>query len=368
MDNDREKTKILAYYLPQFHSIPENDEWWGKGYTEWTSIKRENTVSENLQPLDDNYYNLLDTSTVLWQTNLAQTYGIYGFVYYHYYFCGKKLLEKPAENLLANKTINQKFCFCWANHDWIRSWEGNSKILVKQEYGNKDDWHRHFDYLLPFFLDERYIKVCGKPLFIIFYNFNEKEALYNSFNEYARENGLKGIFFAQIVNKIKPPFLKESSFSADSIILREPDVCFRRMLFFERCKRRLIKYYIKFAKKPVLSMQYNGNTQIRKTIRNIKYFCKQMQKTGKMFWIGAFTGWDNTSRHGLRGQKISCFSKEKYLRYLVKLKEIAEKKHIEYIFFNAWNEWAEGMILEPDKRNKYFFLKSIKSVFSSSDK
>jgi len=363
--NDHKKVKVLAYFLPQFHAIPENDEWWGKGFTEWTTIKKENKVSENLQPLNDNYYNLLDEKTVMWQTELAQTYGVYGLAYYHYYFCGKKLLEKPAENLLNNKKINQKFCFCWANHDWNRSWEGKKTLLVKQEYGKEEDWRRHFDYLLPFFKDDRYIKIDGKPLFVTFQDIKE-EGMYNFFNNCARESGFEGIFFAQSTTSITESTLNDFSCATNAIILREPNVSFLKLSFFERCIRKLQRLFIGehiFKNITAFLRVYNGNTQTKKTIRYANIFCKKMRETGIKYWLGAYSGWDSTSRHGERGHRMTSISDKNYIGYLTKLRKIAEREKIEFIFFNAWNEWAEGMILEPDTRNKYRFLEGIRRVF-----
>lgn len=361
-NNNHKNVKVLAYFLPQFHAIPENDEWWGKGFTEWTTIRKENKVSENLQPLNNNYYNLLDEKTVLWQTNLAKEYGIYGFVYYHYYFCGKKLLEKPAENLLKNKSINQKFCFCWANHDWNRSWDGVKTILVKQEYGGEENWRRHFDYLLPFFKDERYIKVDGKPLFVIFSDFEERESMYKFFNEYARENGLEGIFWGQSAQETAQHILKSLLSHTDAVVLREPNASFMRFDIWGKGIQKLRRLLRPLHRSFMLRM-FKGDREIKKTVRNASVFCKEMRETGIKYWLGAYSGWDNTSRHGIRGYKMTRISDKKYIWYLTKLKKIAERENVEYIFFNAWNEWAEGMILEPDTTNKYRFLEGIRKIF-----
>ena len=136
--------KKFAFFLPQFHEIPENDEWWGKGFTEWVNVKSAKPMyrghKQPKEPQGDNYYCLLDKSTVEWQTKLLEDYRVDGLIYYHYYFQGKKLLEKPAENLLRWKDINQKFFFCWANHTWYRSWNGSREVLIQQNYGDIGDW------------------------------------------------------------------------------------------------------------------------------------------------------------------------------------------------------------------------------------
>ena len=135
-------SKLLAFYLPQFHEIPENNEWWGKGFTDWTNVRKAKTLVSNQyqprEPLNDNYYDLSDVEVMKWQSKIAQEHGIYGFCYYHYWFNGKLLLEKPLENMLKDKDVTIPFCFSWANEPWARTWDGqNSSILMAQEYGSE---------------------------------------------------------------------------------------------------------------------------------------------------------------------------------------------------------------------------------------
>ena len=159
--------KIIAFYLPQFHNIPENDEWWGDGFTEWVNVKKAKPLFDGhvqpKEPLNDNYYNLLDDNIKIWQAKIAKEYGVYGFCYYHYWFNGKLLLEKPMEQMLNNKKIDIPFCISWANEPWTKAWVNEKKVLIPQSYGGVNEWKEHFDYLLPFFKDERYIKVHNKP-------------------------------------------------------------------------------------------------------------------------------------------------------------------------------------------------------------
>lgn len=189
--------------MPQFHNIPENDEWWGDGFTEWTNVKKAKPLYEgHMQPrvpLGGNYYNLLDDNVKIWQADLAKKYGVYGFCYYHYWFNGKMLLEKPMEQMLANKEVDIPFCICWANEPWTKAWVGDErKLLIAQEYGQEEEWKQHFMYLLPFFKDERYITKNGKPLFV-FYRPDivpcMKEMI-ETWDKLAKENGLSGITFA----------------------------------------------------------------------------------------------------------------------------------------------------------------------------
>ena len=201
--------KIIAYYLPQFHEVKENSEWWGKGFTEWVNVKKAKPLYRNHKqpnlPLENNYYDLLNKESVIWQTKLANEYGIDGFCYYHYWFKGKKILEKPAENLLKWKDILQNFCFCWANHDWKKTWNGTNQILIKQEYGEEKEWEEHFQYLLSFFKDNRYIKIGNKPILMIFNaeaipRVNERIEYYN---KRCKEHGFEGIYIIESLNSKK---------------------------------------------------------------------------------------------------------------------------------------------------------------------
>lgn len=354
--------KILAMYLPQFHPIPENDEWWGEGFTEWVNIKRENKYCGNIKPINNNYYNLLDKSTVEWQTKLAKEYGVYGFCYYHYWFKGKKLLEKPAENLLKWKDIDQKFCFSWANHDWNRSWNGTKEILLKQEYGTEKDWEEHFIYLNQFFQDERYIKIKNKPIFLIFnLIFQEKPEIIAYFDKRAKEVGFDGIYVIESVQSYEK--LDCVSNNSDAILLRDPDFSLNIIRSNNNIAKRIFLRVKQTAKKSFISRHilehYSGNKIMKLTQKTIKEF-----KYKKEIFYGAYSMWDNTYRHNERGFIISRPSKKMYYNYLNSLIKASEKQNSEFIFFNAWNEWAEGMIMEPDTKNGYFFLEGIKKIIA----
>ena len=142
--------KILAMYLPQFHMIPENDQWWGEGFTDWTAVRNAKPLYEGHDqprvPLNDNYYDLLDDDVKIWQANIAKEHGVYGFCYYHYWFNGKLLLEKPMEQMLENKKVDMPFCICWANEAWTKAWVGEAtKVLIAQKYGSKSEWKEHIN-------------------------------------------------------------------------------------------------------------------------------------------------------------------------------------------------------------------------------
>lgn len=348
--------KIFAYYLPQFHCIPENDKWWGNGFTEWTHVKKAKPLYKgHLQPqvpLNNNYYNLDDIETLKWQEKLLKSYNVDGLIFYHYYFTGKKLLEKPAEMLLKNKDLNIDFFFCWANHSWYRAEGQTKKLLLEQQYGNKDDWEEHFNYLLPFFKDDRYQKKNNKPILMVFKpDFAEKKAMFDFFNDKCIENGYDGICIIETTethNASKINKLDKCKY-AEYVHLREPssvlDACKSGIKGFpKRLINKLIRISYNFNFNKLI--KYDGNKLFEKMIKNYYYDSSLIR--------GLFFEWDNTPRHSYRGFVITPPDKKLFFKYMDLLKDN------EYIFINAWNEWAEGMMLEPTEKNGYKYLEWIK--------
>lgn len=377
--------KIIAFYLPQFHNIPENDEWWGNGFTEWTNVKKAKPLYEgHMQPrvpLGGNYYNLLDDNVKIWQADLAKKYGVYGFCYYHYWFNGKMLLEKPMEQMLANKEVDIPFCICWANEPWTKAWVGDErKLLIAQEYGQEEEWKQHFMYLLPFFKDERYITKDGKPLFV-FYRPDivpcMKEMI-ETWDKLAKENGLSGITFAfqsgdydwnnsKEANlfdydiEFQPPYASHWLYSNDGKIVSA----------LKKCRRLLAGWA---GKKFGIDLYRYGTAQYKKmtgqTVANYDSMWQKIIEAKPMrsnSIPGAFVKWDNTPRHGERGQ-INVGTPEKFEYYLSKqIKHAREDYHEDMIFMYAWNEWAEGGYLEPDEDDKYGYLEAIKRALEENN-
>ncbi len=349
--------KIFALFLPQFHEIPENNKWWGEGFTEWTKVKNSKPLFKGHKqprvPLNDNYYNLLNRKTVEFQTQLMQSYGVDGLIYYHYYFKGKLLLERPAENLLLWKEINQPFFFCWANHSWYKATKNKKELLIKMEYGNQEDWEQHFQYLLPFFKDKRYEKKGNMPLFMIFDNhFAEKLAMFDYFDRRCRESGFDGICIVETIGCLPDKNMKQSICKQTQYInLREPNTSaylFRHKakFLFSNLTRKLQRLLIKCGSKRYVN-KYDGNK-----LYNI--MIKDEPHNDSMLAHGVFFEWDNTPRHENRGFIITPPDKQKFFKYMDSI------QNDDFVIVNAWNEWAEGMMLEPTQDEGYKYLEWIK--------
>ena len=360
--------KKFCFYLPQFHEIEENNIWWGDGFTEWTNVKNGKPLffrhKQPKVPLNDNYYDLLDKDVVKWQTDLIHEYNIDGFIYYHYYFeNGKLLLEKPVANLLKNKDIDQNFFFCWANHTWYRSWEGSKEVLIEQKYGNKDEWERHFKYLLPYFKDERYEKHNNMPLFMVFNSeIPNKNEMFEYLNKRSIEEGFNGIYFIEgfLDGKYTWPndlnnAINNMSLYSKKLFLREPNTA------LDIYNTKLIYKFNKIFKKIYKTINHIiGNEMPSFYSGNVLYKLINSEPINSKLIHGLFFEWDNTPRHSKRGYIITPPKKSKFLKLM--------KKYVneEYVFINAWNEWAEGMMLEPTKENGYKYLEWISEIDNKS--
>lgn len=374
--------KIIAWYLPQFHEIPENNKWWGKGFTDWVNVKKAKPLSEKHNqprvPLNHNYYNLLEDSVKKWQTELAKEYGIYGFCMHHYWFDGKMLLEKPVEQYLNNKELDLPFCICWANEHWTNQWTSDSeKILIEQKYGGKKEWREHFLYLLPFFKDNRYICVDGKP-FMVIYRPELIECLNDMLDywqELAKENGLLGLTFAY--QGTKWDFVKQkddSRFSYD--IEYQPILCWnreRQKYFSVKIQDILPNWFLSAFAKPlniikgILLRHENQKCSVR-DYDEVWQEVLSYQPVSEKSIPGAFVDWDNTPRKGNFGTYINNVTPEKFERYFeAQLERAKSVYHKDMMFVFSWNEWAEGGYLEPDTKNGYGYLEAIKRALEKQN-
>jgi hypothetical protein len=354
------KPKIIAFYLPQFHAIPENDRWWGTGFTEWTNVKKAKPLFERHYqpriPYNKNYYNLLQPEIRNWQVNLAKKYGIYGFCYYHYWFKGKKLLEKPIEQVLHSKEPDFPFCFSWANESWSRTWYGSRKeILLKQDYGEKRDWEKHFRYLVNFFKDKRYIKINNKPLFLIYKpsKIDQLDVLIEYWDYLAFKAGLNGMY---IIETLTATQAKPYSKLSQGIVFYEPGFTFYNEGFYRKFKIRAKANLNKLFKN-----KYFLNRIDYDEIYNI-ILKKNINRFKKKIYLGSFVDYDDTPRRKYQGFIFNNVTPEKFEKYINLLLKKSQEIGSEFLFITAWNEWAEGAYLEPDEKNKYDFLKAIKNA------
>jgi lipopolysaccharide biosynthesis protein len=347
-DTDFDKVKLIAFYLPQFHPIPENDEWWGKGFTEWTNVTKAEPLFEgHLQPhlpADMGFYDLRVPEVMQEQAKLAKAHGINGFCYHYYWFSGKRLLERPLDAMLKNPAVDMPFCLCWANENWTRRWDGdNKKVLIAQKYRPEDDV-AFIDDLLPYFKDARYIRLDGAPLLVIYapQHVPDLRRMTEVWRQHCRDRGVGDIHLCAALvhgNKTKPD-------GFDSAVDFPP----------HNSGASPRNASIKFREKYELS--FCGNVleyqDIARTFLGRSYAGQQHFRT-------VFPSWDNTARTGERANVVINSSPENYEVWLSRsmqkaAEELPETKRI--VFINAWNEWAEGCHLEPDRRYGRAYLEA----------
>lgn len=361
--------KTVAFYLPQFHTTPENDLWWGKGFTEWNTVRNARALFQKHNqpriPYNDNYYCLDNYKTLRWQANIAKKNGIDAFCFYHYWFNGRKILEKPVEAFLKNKNIEMEFCLSWANESWTRTWNfdlGNAwyvgddskykknEYLIKQEYGDSESWKMHFDYLLPFFMDSRYLKIDGKPVFLIYKP--EKIGCISSMTRYWRklaiENGLPGIHFIFTNTR------KKYGTAVDGYLYYEPGYTIAHdlpVIYHDR------------------DLRITKGSQLNESeFRTYSYdlfwwkIIKRKRIKNKKAYQGLFCDYDDSPRRGSKGIIFTGVKDWKFLLYLFLYLFKSKLNCDKLVFITAWNEWSEGAYLEPDMKNEGKYLKAIKKA------
>ena len=361
--------KVLALYLPQYHSFPENDEWWGKGYTEWTALKGAKPLYPGHMQRHprDGYYDLIkdQPETFQRQAALAKEYGIDGFAVYRYYFTGKQLMEKPMEILLQHPETDFPYCFAWANETWTRAWYGlKEEILMKQEYGGEKEWRAHFETELPYFRDRRYIKRDNKPVYIIYRTFDIEclPEMKDKWDQWAREEGFDGIFWIGGKTAAAEDPRKDLM---DAYYYFEPG------------------YTLKHGMSALRTLSYNAATFFRQTLNGLPYNAGQEKKILErripIDWIyegvlsreyaeneypGLIAEWDNTPRRSHKGLIYTGASPDKFGNVLKKLKD-RFKDDDRWVFLNAWNEWGEGAAVEPSMEDGDAYLRAVKEVMKN---
>lgn len=352
--SDNGKTKILALYLPAFHQVKENDEWWGEGFTEWNNVKSgKKYFKGHTQPVHplDGYYDLAKAEEVEKQLKMAKEYGVYGFICYHYWFGGgRKLLEKPVEIIRDKTKTDLKYCLCWANESWITTWHGNDpKDLILQEYPGRKDWEAHLEYLLTFFKDERYIKIDEKPVMFI-YKANEipdYEEMLAYFDERLRGEGFGGFYAVEYISSKNRELASEKS---AGVVEFEP----LYTTFFDISKLKLLKRVVAKKLRRIDFQDYDYLWD--KIIRRKRTYL------GKPIFRGGFVGWDNSPRKEKNSMIVRGGSAEAFEANLRSLVETKRPDANEFVVLNAWNEWSEGAFLEPSEEWGYDYLEALRRV------
>lgn len=354
----------IALYLPQFHPIPENDKWWGKGFTEWSNVTKAKPLFKNHYqphlPADLGFYDLRLEEARLAQEALAKQFGIYGFCYYHYWFNGTRLLYEPLDRKLKNKKEDLPFMLCWANENWTRVWDGGDKeILIEQNYSVSNDVD-HIQYLLKTFDDDRYIKVNGKPFFIIYKpdKLPDVKITIETWRNEAKKVGIELYLGCMLFDDSNIPDFKEMGF--DVGIQFEP--------FFTRCEKvDLENIFAKFVRKFIQRKAsvywehqlFDYNDLIEKS--------RKAKPSDLQIYPGIVPSWDNTAR---RKSGATIFINSSPTNYRKWLKIILERfrpfsQEENFIFINAWNEWAEGNHLEPCSKYGKQYLIATKEICES---
>ena len=347
--------RLIAFYLPQFHPILENDKWWGKGFTEWTNVGKAKPLFKGHYqprvPADLGYYDLRVSETRQAQADMAKEYGVEGFCYWHYWFGnGKRLLERPFNEVLSSGKPDFPFCLAWANESWKGFPHGlkNRNTLIEQMYLGEIDYSEHFYQLLPAFKDKRYICVDGKPLFFIYKPFDSEEVtnFINTWRKLAKNNGIKDFYFVGHESDARR--------DVNSIIeLGFDAVSYTRLNNYQQSALNLFERAIAKLRTVFFSIPRVYN--FRKVS---KYFIDESTDINERIIPTIISGWDHTPRSGKDGLVLTDFTPINFKEYIRKVFDIVRKKEKnKIVFLKSWNEWAEGNYIEPDLKWGKDFLK-----------
>ncbi|WP_421684432.1 hypothetical protein HKW98_08715 [Stutzerimonas urumqiensis] len=348
--------KVLAYYLPQFHPTPENDEWHGKGFTEWYKVRAANPLfqghyQQHVPHPDVGYYHLDSPEQLARQADQMHQAGVHGLIFYHYWFAGKLILEKPAQMLLENPQINMPFSFCWANENWTRRWDGNEKEILLGQVYSQNDARDFIRYMIPFFKDARYIKVDGRPVLFV-YRPSSMEQCDDYLSIWRQECADAGIAAPYVVATLTRGATAPQDYGMDAAVERVlqdwtggavPDI-----------KHQLRPYG-----------QVNGSVLDYTAVAD-HYMEKPLDKDYVLFRSLVPT-WDNTARYGTEAFALHGFNTAKmqeWMESLIRYSERSLPADRRFVVVNAWNEWAEGAHLEPDLRFGYGYLNAIGRAMS----
>lgn len=353
--------RAIAFYLPQFHPIPENDEWWGKGFTEWTNVaKAESLFPGHYQPhvpADLGFYDLRVPDVRQQQADLARLYGLEGFCYWHYWFGdGRRILERPFQEVLASGKPDYPFCLAWANQTWSGIWHGApNRVLIEQRYPGPEDNARHFHAMLPAFRDRRYIRVEGKPLFVIYapHELPGAADFISQWTSLARAEGFPGFYF--VAHGADIPGSGFDAFIGNLPFVTLP------LSGFARC----VGFADRFLRATMGKTSRELGWVRRPTVRRYSDYCRAFANTPLQprELPLVIPNWDNSPRSGARGVCLHDSTPAQFEKVcsaaLDKLQTIGDPEQ-RIVFVKAWNEWAEGNHLEPDLRHGHAYLQALR--------
>lgn len=346
--------RIIAFHLPQFHPTPENDLWWGKGFTEWTNVAKAKPLFPGHYqphvPADLGFYDLRLPEARHAQADLARQYGIEGFCYYHYWFGGRRILERPVNEILDTGEPDFPFCLCWANHSWNNTWQGTQELLIEQTYPGVDDHIAHFQWLLKAFMDRRYIKVDGKPLFMIYFAdaIPDVVGVTKMWREMAIAAGLPGLHLVGVSHRDE--FWDPRTRGLDASVMQS----------LPRRDGRIPRRYLVTKALAALNPK-----QTKLTIWDYEEVLPTLLRSNTPEWLDypvVLPNWDNTPRSGMRGLVLHNATPELFRKHLRQALDAVDGRRDEdkIVFLKAWNEWAEGNYVEPDQKWGHQWLEVIR--------
>ncbi|MGI8806670.1 MAG: glycoside hydrolase family 99-like domain-containing protein [Acidimicrobiales bacterium] len=340
--------RSIAFYLPQFHPIAENDEWWGGGFTEWTNVRPARPLFRGHYqphvPGELGYYDLRDPDARQAQADLAGRYGIDAFCYYHYWFAGRRLLQQPFEEVLASGRPDLPFCLCWANEPWTRTWDGSSaNILVDQHHSEEDD-RRHIDSLIEAFRDARYVRIAGKPLFLVYRAGSLPDSLATTrlWRERAERAGLPGLFLCRVESHFESGDPRPLGF--DASVEFQPAFGQVKWTLAQRfpLRRLLARMELAPASSSYVTLDYD------RLVREML----QREPSDFPRFPCVTPQWDNTPRRPYGAFMLTGSTPERFGEWVAEVARRLRTAPPEHrlLFVNAWNEWGEGCHLEPCER------------------
>jgi len=345
-------TKLIAFFLPQFHAVPENDTWWGQGFTEWRNVAAARPLFRGHYqphlPADLGFYDLRLPEIRLAQAELARRFGIGAFCYYHYWFNGRRILERPFNEVLASGQPDFPFCLCWANENWTRAWDGGSRqVLLEQVYSDADD-DAHFHALLPAWQDPRYLRHEGRPVFLVYAASRLPDPLRttNRWRELARAHGLPGLYLLR-VESVHETRSDPRLIGFDAAVEFQPEWRTLPEPRWHHYRRRLVQ---KLGFQPPRLWQHRV-----RDYRDVVELALAKPPPAYPFFPGVAPSWDNSARRATGALILRNCDPDLYENWL---RRVIARNAPEFVFINAWNEWAEGCHLEPCARYGHAYLEA----------